>query len=95
MLRIFTPVKIQRLRPGLNQRTWVPEASRLTTRSPKPSDAGNVQKIVSKQNSFYFLLSILPFFIAFSRIPILRSARILSMVGLHLFQFATAKRPEN
>ena len=23
MLRIFTPVKIQRLRPGLNPQTWV------------------------------------------------------------------------
>ena len=37
MLRIFTPVKIQRLRPGLNPQTWVPEASNLTTRPPKPS----------------------------------------------------------
>ena len=37
MLMIFTPVKIQRLRPGLNPRTWVPEASMLTNRLPKPS----------------------------------------------------------
>ena len=37
MLRIFTPVKIQRLRPGLNPQTWVPEANMLTTRPPKPS----------------------------------------------------------
>ena len=37
MLRIFTPVKIQRLRPGLNPQTWVPEDSILTTRPPKPS----------------------------------------------------------
>ena len=37
MLRIFTSVKIQRLRPGLNPQTWVPEASMLTTRPPKPS----------------------------------------------------------
>ena len=37
MLRIFMPVKIQRLRPGLNPQTWVPEASMLTTRPPKPS----------------------------------------------------------
>ena len=37
MLRIFTPVKIQRLLPGLNPRTWLPEASMLTTRPPKPS----------------------------------------------------------
>ena len=37
MLRIFTPVKIQRLWPGLNPRTWVPEVSMLTTRPSKPS----------------------------------------------------------
>ena len=37
MLRIFLSVKIQRLRPGLNPQTWVPEASMLTTRPPKPS----------------------------------------------------------
>ena len=37
MLRIFTPVKIQRLRPGLNPQTRVPEASMLITRPPKPS----------------------------------------------------------
>ena len=37
MLRIFMPIKIQRLRPGLNPQTWVPEASMLTTRPPKPS----------------------------------------------------------
>ena len=30
-------VKIQRLWPDLNPRTWVPEASMLTTRPPKPS----------------------------------------------------------
>ena len=37
MLRIFTPIKIQRLGPGLNPQTWVPGASMLTTRPPKPS----------------------------------------------------------
>jgi hypothetical protein len=37
MLRIFTSVKIQRLRSGLNPRPRVPEASMLTTRPPKPS----------------------------------------------------------
>ena len=30
VLRIFSPCKIQRLRSGLNQRTWVPKASTLT-----------------------------------------------------------------
>jgi hypothetical protein len=36
VLRIFPPLKIRRLRPGLNPRTWVPEASTLTPRLPKP-----------------------------------------------------------
>jgi hypothetical protein len=36
MLRIFTPDKFRWLRPGLNPRTWVPEASMHTTRPPKP-----------------------------------------------------------
>ena len=35
MLRIF--------RPGLNPQTWVPEASMLTTRPPKPSIWGHVK----------------------------------------------------
>jgi hypothetical protein len=29
VLRIFSPLKIRRLRPGLNPRTWVLKASRL------------------------------------------------------------------
>jgi hypothetical protein len=37
-LRNFPPLKIRRLRPGLNPRTWVPEASTLTPRPPKPLD---------------------------------------------------------
>jgi hypothetical protein len=36
VLKIFPPLKIRRLRPGLNPRTWVPEASTLTPRPPKP-----------------------------------------------------------
>jgi hypothetical protein len=36
VLRIFPPLKIRRLRPGLNPWTWVPEASTLTPRPPKP-----------------------------------------------------------
>jgi hypothetical protein len=35
-LRIKTRKKIRRLRPGLNPRTWVPKASALTPRPPKP-----------------------------------------------------------
>jgi hypothetical protein len=36
VLRIFPPLKIRRRRPVLNPRTWVPEASKLTPRPPKP-----------------------------------------------------------
>ena len=36
VLRIFLPLKIRQLRPGLNPRTWVPKASTLTPRPPKP-----------------------------------------------------------
>ena len=32
----FIARKIRRLRPGLNPRTWVPKASTLTSRPPKP-----------------------------------------------------------
>jgi hypothetical protein len=35
-LRIFSARKFRRLRPGLNPRTWIPEASALTTIPPKP-----------------------------------------------------------
>ena len=48
MLRIFTPVKIQRLWLGLNPQTWVPEASMLTTRPPKPSEI----KVKVKQSCY-------------------------------------------
>ena len=51
MLRIFTPVKIQRLRPGLNPQTWVPEASVLTTRSPKPSSIVYIFVIKNMEHS--------------------------------------------
>jgi hypothetical protein len=37
MLRIISPEN-PTLRPGLNTRTWAPEASMLTTRPPKPLD---------------------------------------------------------
>jgi hypothetical protein len=36
VLRIFPPLKIRRFCPGLKPRTWVPEASTLTPRPPKP-----------------------------------------------------------
>ena len=37
VLRILSPLKIRRLRPGLNPRTWVLKANTLTSRPPKPS----------------------------------------------------------
>jgi len=36
VLRIFSPLKIRRLRPCLNPGTWVQKASTLTRRPPKP-----------------------------------------------------------
>ena len=36
VLRIFSLLKIRRLQPGLNPRTWVPKASTLTPRPWKP-----------------------------------------------------------
>jgi hypothetical protein len=46
LLRIFRPLKIRRLRPGLNPRTWVPEASTLTPRPPKPPFRAVTQRLV-------------------------------------------------
>ena len=36
VLRIFSPWKIRRLRPGSNTRTWVPKGQHATSRPPKP-----------------------------------------------------------
>jgi len=36
VLRIVSPLKIRWLRPGLNPQTYVPKASTLTPRPPKP-----------------------------------------------------------
>jgi hypothetical protein len=50
MLWIFPAGKIRRLRSGANPRSWVPEASMLTPRSPKPLpgfDPRTVQPVVS------------------------------------------------
>jgi hypothetical protein len=41
MLQIFSPEKIRRLRPGLNPRTPVPEASMLATRPLYNTDAAS------------------------------------------------------
>ena len=52
VLRIFSPWKIQRLRPGLNPQTWVPKASMLTARPPKPL---NQTLILTKLHGITFL----------------------------------------
>jgi hypothetical protein len=40
----FSPWKIRQLRPGSNPRTWVPEASMLTTRPPNPLCLSKVRR---------------------------------------------------
>jgi hypothetical protein len=46
----FFARKIRRLRPCLNPRIWVPEASMLTTRPPKPLYYGPTGSIGWQQN---------------------------------------------
>jgi hypothetical protein len=46
VLRIFSPWKIRRLRPGLNPRTWVPKASTL------PLDHRSHSRFYIKQQQF-------------------------------------------
>jgi len=55
MLRIFFSRKILRLQPGLNPRTWVLEASMLTTRPLKPLAFLYVEKqyIFQRRNLCY------------------------------------------
>ena len=49
VLRIFSPLKIRRLRPGLNPRTWVPKASTL------PLDHGRCTTNKNNKLSFQLL----------------------------------------
>jgi hypothetical protein len=42
VLRIFSPLKIRRFRPGLNPRTWVPKASTL----PRDHQSRSVNKFI-------------------------------------------------
>jgi hypothetical protein len=50
MQRIFVARKIRRLQPGLSPRTWVPEASMLTTRPLKPLKNGTYERGGLKKN---------------------------------------------
>ena len=51
MLRIFSPLKIRRLRPGLNPRIWVPKASTLPLDHRSRSLIERFQKL--KNQSIY------------------------------------------
>ena len=56
----FFARKIRRLRPGSNPRSWVPEASMLTTRPPKPVLVENVTQVptmIQTSLPYYFFLS--------------------------------------
>jgi hypothetical protein len=55
-LRIFPLLKIRRLRPGLNPRTWVPEASTLTSRPPKPLNIDLITMSIFILNNFRFCM---------------------------------------
>ena len=46
VLRIFSPLKIRRLRPGLNPRTWVPKVSTLPLDHRSRCDKHNIQKVM-------------------------------------------------
>ena len=58
LLRIFSPWKIRRLRPGLNPRTWVPKASTLSLDDRSRVIVGNfgcsavdVRQVLSKSTA--------------------------------------------
>jgi hypothetical protein len=55
-LRNFPPLKIRALRPSFNPRTWVPEASPLTPRPPKPLSWGYFTYVSSGINFFSLYL---------------------------------------
>ena len=46
MLRIFSPLKIRRLRPGLNPRTWVLKASTLNEEFNDLYCSSNVIRVI-------------------------------------------------
>jgi hypothetical protein len=51
----FFARKIRRLRPGSNPRSWIPEASMLTTRPPKPLLKGGSLLLIALFNYNYLL----------------------------------------
>jgi hypothetical protein len=54
MLWIFPAGKIRRLRSGANPRSWVPEASMLTRRPPKPLRIGRYFGSFNKSKPAFF-----------------------------------------
>jgi hypothetical protein len=53
----FFAWKIRRLFPGSNPRSWVPEASMLTTRPPKPLKNTQKYRLSSFQHRMYLLIA--------------------------------------
>jgi len=60
----FSARKIRRLRPALNRRCWVPEASTLTTRPPKHLFCSSIHKTLAevKLNGHLYLVVNVTFF---------------------------------
>ena len=96
--------KTQRLRPGLNPQTWVPEASMLTTRPPKPSSCNVNFCLLNSMYSFFSELTRLWRKLPKNRGPIPRRAKDFSLLSVHIgsgghdFRAALSvetKRPEH
>jgi len=56
VLRIFSPLKIRRLRPGFNPRTWVPKASTLPLEHRSQQREYMASKLVEHVSTFLQVL---------------------------------------
>ena len=88
VLKIFLPLKIRLLRPGLNPRTWVLKASTLPldhrSRYPPVIAALNIWVRAVEENEFSYLLYLQRPFSLIGYVPRYeRSATVAHSVGRH------------